>query len=422
MSSIHEDSSAATAALHSQAFSPEEIAQLRSQTPGCEGRIHLNNAGAGLMSQPVLDTVREHLELEARVGGYEAADLRRRELDQAYEAVARLLGTRRRNVAMVENTTAGFALALSAFDFQPGDVILLSRDDYTSNQIQFLSLGQRLGVRMVRIPDAPEGGLDPAAAGRLMEEHRPRLVTVSHVPTQSGLVQPVEELGRRCREHGVPLLVDACQSIGQLPVDVEALGCDFLCASTRKFLRGPRGMGFLYVSDRALEAGRAPLYPDLHGAQWTREDGLQLASDARRFENWEFSYALILGTGVAAAQAVELGLERLAARIGGLAEGLRQRLQELDLEGQSNGKGLRVLDRGPRLCGIVTVELPGQNPGIVEELRRQGLNTSASLASSARLDFQDKGVEWALRLSPHAYNTEDELDRAVEILARALRS
>lgn len=378
-----------------------DVEALRRDTPGCAHRNHLNNAGAGLMPSPVLDAVREHLELESRIGGYEAADEAGAAVADAYASVARLVGAAPRNVAFVENATVATSQALSAVPFERGDVIVTTRNDYVSNQIMYLSLRERFGVEVVRAPDLAEGGVDPDALERAVRDRRPRLVAVTHVPTNSGLVQPVAEVGRICREHDVLFLLDACQSVGQMPLDVTELGCDFLAATARKFLRGPRGVGFLYASDQVLEAGLMPLFPDLRGADWVEGDRYRPARGAARFENWEFAYGLILGLGRAAGYALELGIEAIRKRAWTLAAELRAELESVE--------GVRVLDRGGELCAIATVAVAGWSPeGLMHELRDRGINTAASYRSYAVIDFDDKGVEGALRISPHCYNTERE--------------
>ena len=390
-----------------------DVAALRADTPGCQERVHLNNAGAALMPTPVLDAIKSHLDLESRIGGYEAADACAAEIAGAYTAVGTLLNAPPANIALVEHATAAFVQALSAVPFRRGDTIVTTRQDYVSNQIQYLSLEARLGVEVVRVPDAPEGGVDLLQLEEAVHRRRPRLVAVTHVPTSSGLVQDVAAVGAICRREGVLYLVDACQSVGQMTVDVERIGCDFLSATARKFLRGPRGAGFLYVSDQALEKGLEPLFPDLRGADWIAEGIYQPAPDARRFETWEFAYALVLGMGAAVQYALNVGHPAAEARIGELAAGARAALATLP--------GARVLDRGRELCGIVTVHLPGRDPGaLVLALRERGINTSALSRGSAILDFDDKGVEGALRVSPHYYNTGEEIDRLVEELGSIL--
>ncbi len=387
-----------------------DLAALRADTPGCAERVHLNNAGAGLMPTPVLAAVEEHLELESRVGGYEAADLRAPDLERARADVGRLVGAPAANVAFTEHATASFVQALSSVPFRAGDVLVTTRHDYVSNQIQYLSLAARMGVEVVRVADAPEGGVDVMALEEAVHRRRPRLVAVTHVPTSSGLVQDVEAVGEVCRRRDVLYLVDACQSVGQMPLDVEAIGCDFLSATARKFLRGPRGAGFLYVSDRALDAGLEPLFPDLRGADWIGPDLYQPAPDATRFETWEFAWALLLGTGKAARYALDVGLDAIRDRARALAARLR--------EGLAGVEGVEVLDRGRELCAIVTARVEGWEPAsLVGALRERGINTSAIDRISAVLDFDARGVEGALRASPHAYNTEEEVDALVEALA-----
>ena len=397
-------------------LSTADIAALRADTPGCREVNHLNNAGAALTPEPVLAAVREHLDLEARIGGYEAADERHAEIAAVYDAVGALIGAAPGNVAILEHATAAFVQALSAVPFKRGDVIVTTRDDYVSNQIQYLALESRLGIEVVRVPDAPEGGVDLLALEEAVHRRRPRLVAVTHVPTSSGLVQDVHAIGAICRRQDVLYLVDACQSVGQMPVDVGRIGCDFLSATARKFLRGPRGAGFLYVSDETLERGLEPLFPDLRGADWIEEGLYQPAPDARRFETWEFAYALVLGMGEAARYATRVGIPAAMQRIRELAARARVGLASLP--------GARVLDRGPELCGIVTVTFDGRDPDeLVGQLRARRINVHALERSGAVLDFDQKGITGALRVSPHYYNLEEEIDALIEalreILARA---
>jgi len=386
-----------------------DLRQLREDTPGCSGRIHLNNAGASLMPAPVLGAIRDHLDLEGRIGGYEAAAEAARDIEEAYRDVAKLLGTEARNVAFTEHATASFVQALSSFRFAPGDVIATTRNDYVSNQIQYLALASRFGVEVVRAPDAPEGGVDLHAIEEIIHRRRPKLVAVTHVPTNSGLVQDVAAIGEMCRRRDIPYLVDACQSVGQMPVHPEDIGCDFLSATSRKYLRGPRGAGFLWVSDRALDRGWEPLFPDMRGADWIEGDLYQPAPDARRFETWEFAWALVLGTGAAARYALGVGLESAGKRAAGIAGQLRERMSALD--------GVRVLDHGSRLGAAVTASVQGWVPQqLVLALRSRGINTSAQSRIDAVIDYDSKGVDGALRVSPHYYNTEDELDVFLEAL------
>ena len=366
------------------------------------------------MPAPVVQTIQDHILLESRIGGYEAADARRDAMAAAYQSVADLIGTRPRNIAFTENATASFSLALSSLPFARGDVILTTRNDYASSQIQLLSLRARLGVRIIRAPDRSAGGVDVQAMAELIQRHRVRLVCVTQIPTNSGLVQDVQAIGSVCRDAGVTYLVDACQSIGQLPLNVAELGCDFLSASARKYLRGPRGVGFLYVSDRVLDQGLAPLFIDMRGADWIGEDRYRAVADARRFENWEFAWALVLATGEAARYAMAVGMEAISQRVTSLGQRVREQLASIDQ--------VRVLDRGSQLCGIVSATIEGRDPGeLVTALRSRGINTSAQTREYALLDYDDKCVTGALRISPHYYNTEEEIDQAVSAIRELLQ-
>jgi selenocysteine lyase/cysteine desulfurase len=387
-----------------------QLEQWRADTPAAEaGRIHLNNAGAALMPTPVVSAIEEHFKRETTVGGYEAADAAASEINEAYEAVAHLVGTQARNVAIVENATVAIAQALSAFDFSSGDVILTTRCDYISNQLMYLSLAKRCGVRLVRAEDLPEGGVDPDSVRALIQREQPKVMVLTWVPTNSGTVQDAEGVGAVCADASVPYIVDACQAVGQLPIDVDRLHCDFMGATARKFLRGPRGIGFLYVSDHALKSGRAPLYIDMQGARWREADEYDLVEDAHRFENWEFAYALVLGLGEAARYATTIGMDVITPRVQHLAALLRSKLEKLE--------HVRVLDRGRQLCGIVTAEVAGHDArDVAIRLREEAINVSATLREYAVLDMDAKRAGSAVRLSPHYYNTETEINIAASAL------
>src|SRR5216683_348087 len=385
------------------------LKQWREETPGCANHIHLNNASAGLMPRPVLDAIVGHLNREANFGAYESADDAEAAVSEAYAHVAKLLGAQPRNVAVVENSTVAFFQALAAFDFKPGDVIVTTRNDYISNQLAYLSLARRHGVEVRRAADLAGGGADPQSVQDLLRDPRVRLLAVTWVPTNSGLMQPVETLGELAESAGVPYLIDACQAVGEIPVDVARLRCDFLSATARKFLRGPRGIGFLYVSDRALQRGDHPLYIDMRGAEWITADTFELTPDARRFENWEFAYALLLGLGEAARYALSVDVGRGGRRARELAATLRTKLAALP--------GYRVLDRGKDLAAIVTAAVSGGDAqALVTALRQRGINTSASLGAYAVIDMAEKNAKSTLRVSPHYYNTEAELDVLIDAL------
>ncbi len=405
---MHEPTPRSDASLHL------DLQALRGDTPGIARGIHLNHAGASLPPAAVHQAIQDHLALEIAMGGYEAEAAAQEEIAAAYSAMETLLGATPGSVAFVENATVAFSQALSAIRFRPGDVLLTTRHDYVSNQLMAMSLAERLGVEVVHAPDAPEGGVDTTAMIELMHRRRPRLVTMTHIPTNSGLVQDPVPVAEAAKARGIPFLLDACQSVGQMEVHVERIPATFISGTARKFLRGPRGAGFLWIDPDALDAGISPLFPDLRGADWLGDGLWQPAPDARRFENWEFSWALVLGMGAAAREATRLGLAPIQARAWGLAASLRNGLRELD-------ERIEVLDRGPVLGAIVTFQVRGMDAKVVAEaLRARGVRLSVVDWQSAVLDFEPRGVEAALRLSPHLVTLESELDAALEALREIL--
>lgn len=395
------------------------LEEWRAATPGTSHRNHMNNAGAALMPLDVINAVNDHIRLESEIGGYEASDVKSAEIESGYESLANVIGCKARNIAVVGNATAGFIQALSVFDLARGDQIITSRSDYTSNQIQYLALHRRLDVELLHVPDLPEGGADPAALteilGRSTRPGARRIVAMSWVPTNSGLVQDLEAIGAVCEQHDVPYIVDACQAVGQIPISVERLRCDYLSATARKFLRGPRGVGFMYASDRALARGDHPLFVDMRGARWTSADTYEVVESAKRFEDWEFPYALVLGQAAAARYALGVGIENAQSRSWELATQLRKRLETVD--------GVRVLDRGSTRCAIVTAAFDGIDArDVVSHLRTLNINSVSSLREFGQLDFGDKKVDTAIRLSPHYYNTEAEVDEAADAVADYVNS
>jgi selenocysteine lyase/cysteine desulfurase len=332
-----------------------------------------------------------------------------------YEDVAKVVNARAQNVAVTASATAAFVQAMTSFDFAPGDVIVSSRSDYTSYQIQYIALAKRAGVRVIHAEELPEGGIDPQSVREILRRTPCKLVSVSWVPTHSGLVQDVAGVGVACEEAGVPYHVDACQAVGQLPVDIAELRCDYLSATARKFLRGPRGVGFLVASGRALARGDYPMFVDMRGAEWTAPSEFRIASTAKRYEDWEFAYALVLGLGAAARYALAQGIEPTAARAWSLAAYMRERLSEVP--------GVRILDRGRVRCAIVTFDSSALSADkIMETLAARGVNIVLTRKWIGLLDFGPRGIELGIRASPHYYNTVEEIDLLVDTVADVARA
>jgi len=387
-----------------------DLARVRADTPGVEYVVHFNNAGAALPPRQVVAAVVEHLQREAEIGGYEAAAERKDRSEHTYDALAQLLGAGRDEIAVVENATRAWDMAFYAFRFQPGDRILTGRAEYASNWIALKQVTDRTGATIEVVPDDESGQIDVAALERLIDE-RVKLVSLVHVPTQSGLVNPAAKVGRVTRAAGVPLLLDACQSIGQLPVDVNEIGCDIMSGAGRKFLRGPRATGFLYVRRDLIERLEPPLL-DMHAAEWQQDGSYRIRDDARRFENWETNYASKIGLGAAVDYALEVGIENGWERIRTLATRLRAELSAL--------ADVTVLDRGAVLGATVTFAVAGLPAAEVQRrLAVERINVSVMDAASARLDFDPRGLDEAVRSSVHYYNSDEEIDLLVDAVRRA---
>lgn len=390
-----------------------DVDRARALTPGCEHVVHLNHAGASLLPQPVLDAVVGHLERESRVGGYEAAAAAAGRIEALYASLARLIGARPDEIAVVDSATTAWNSAVAAFPIGAGDRIVLTRAEYGGNAIRLLRLQERTGCELVLIEDDAHGQVDLDELERELAARPVALVSLVHVPTGSGLVNPAEEVGLRCREAGVALVLDASQSVGQLPVDVDAIGCDVLVAPARKFLRGPRGVGFLYVRSSLLPR-LVPMSIDLRAADWVAPDRYVMRDDARRFEQWEADIAARIGFGVAVDHALSWGLEAIAERDEQLAAGLRERMRTIP--------GVTVHDKGLRHGAITTCTVDGvDSTDVMGRLRDEGINTSVTVRSQAVHDLGARGLPDLLRASVHYTTTDDELDRFAAALARIAR-
>lgn len=385
-----------------------DVRRARAETPGCEEVLHFNNSGASLMPLPVIEALKNHLDLETRIGGYEAEKQAQDAIEHTYDSIAEMLNCAREEIALVENATAAWCNAFYSFQFQPGDRILTAVSEYVSNYLAYLQMAGRRGIIVDVVPDDEYGQIDVSALEKMIDE-RVKLISITHVPTSGGLINPAARVGAVARAAGIPYLLDACQSVGQMPINVKEIGCDMLSATGRKFLRGPRGTGFLYVRKNMLEVLEPP-FIDLRSASWTAPDEYKWRPDARRFENWENYVAGTIGLGVAVDYTMQWGLETISERVRHLADMFREKLAELPQ--------ITVRDLGQERGAIVTFTVDdADHNSIVSELGSRRINCSVSTLPHSRLDMERRGIEDLIRAPVHYFNTEDEVDRYVEELS-----
>ncbi len=377
-----------------------DLNQVRQDTPATLERLHFNNAGAALMPEPVLAAVVEHLKLEAKIGGYEAANQENNRLEGVYTSISQLINCHVDEIAVVENATRAWDMAFYSIPFKPKDRILTACNEYASNYIAFLQMAKLRGVEIEVIANDSKGQVDVERLKEAIDD-KVKLIAITHVPTNGGLVNPAAAVGSVAQENNILYLLDACQSVGQIAINVDEIGCDMLSATGRKYLRGPRGTGFLYVRKSILEQLEPP-FLDLHAAEWTSRDHYEMRGDARRFENWECNVAAKLGLGRAVDYALALGLDNIESRVTKLANQLRAALARL--------ASVTVHDLGENKCGIVTFTVADHSAIEVKQyLASKAINVAASSLSGTRLDMENRGLTDLVRASLHYYNSEEEI-------------
>ena len=388
-----------------------DITKVRADTPGCTQKIFLNSAGSSLMTKGVVQVMQSYLDKEMILGGYQTVPFFQHEIDAFYLHASAILHTSPANIAFTFNATDAYAKAVSSIPFKSGDYILTTEDDYISNYILFFSLQKRFGFQIVRCNTLPSGDIDIFDLETKMLKYRPLLLSVTHIPSNSGKIQDVEQIGQLCEKYDIWYIVDACQSAGQMDIDVTKIKCDFLSATGRKFLRGPRGTGLLYVSDLALAAGLEPLLIDMRGATWDTENSYKPSGSATRFELWEANYSNILGLSEAIRYALSIGLENIRAYNLELCQLLKEQLQTIS--------DIKITEEGSQTGSIVTFTSDTKTLDEYKNtLDMANVSYSVGYRHFALIDFNKKNVDWVIRFSPHYFNTTDEIMQVGEILSK----
>ncbi|MEO6605548.1 MAG: aminotransferase class V-fold PLP-dependent enzyme [Aeromicrobium sp.] len=386
-----------------------DLDRIRAETPGSLHHVFLDSAGSSLPPTRVVDAEIAHLRREAEVGGYRAATERAADLAEVPRSLARVIGAADGTIALTDSATRAWNQFVAALPWAPGDRVLITATEYASNALALLQRVHRDGISVEIVPSVPSGDVDLDALASMLDD-RVRLVSLTHVPSNSGLINPVQSVVELAHAHGALVLLDACQSVGHLAIDAESLGIDALSASGRKWMRAPRGTGFLYVRPDLIES-LTPSAPDLRGGVWAAPDAYELVPDARRFELWEASIAGRLGLGVAADLLLELGTQEVELAILNRSQELRERLRD--------ARGVTLRDQGEKISGIVTFTLDGIPPSEVKlALERADVTVSVSHAASTLIDMRKRGLPSVVRASPHYFVTDEQLDQMVAALPR----
>ncbi len=378
------------------------IDQLRQETPGCQTYIHLNNAGGALPTRSTVEAVKEYLDLEASLGCYEAAEAKKQELEATYRSIATMINAHPDEIALQTNATCAWHSIFYALPFQAGERILIGRSEYISNYLSIVSHARQHNLRVHIIDDDAHGVIDLHQLKHHLDDDV-ALVALAHIPTNNGLINPAPEVGALVKNYRAFYLLDACQSVGQLPIDVRQLHCDFLITTGRKYLRAPRGTGFLYIR-RPLISQIHPARIDLGGLQWYSTNDYQLLNSARRFETFETNKALQIGLKMAVDQYCALKSTSIVQRIQTLAASLRTQLSQIN--------DIQVCDRGKEQCGIVTFcHLNISSEHMVHFLTQHKVHTSLTIDGLTGINLDSRHAPNKVRASLHIYNTEKEIEQ-----------
>lgn len=401
----------------------------RQETFGCHRLIHLDNAGAALPPDCVTETYIAALQEEAEIGSYRSARKQTAALRQTYAELAQLLNCHVSEIALVESGSRAWDLSFSMIQLAPGSVIVTTEYEYANNYIMMLRAARQCNCRIEFIRLDEGGDISLSHLSELIDAWGKdiRVISVTHVPTHNAIINPVEKIGQLIRSAKTSgaladtavYMVDACQSVGQMPVDVQNIRCDVLTICSRKFLRGPRGVAAIYFRketlDREIASNNAePTFLNIPGFTWVQEHSYEMRRDGRCFETWESNYSAKTAFGRAINYYMArdpIGVERYVT---GLAAHLRKVLR--------NVNGVSLTDVGANKSALVTFSMKGLPAnGILHELEANNINVSIIDRRTAHINMNKRQQHFLLRSAVHYYNTKDEVEKFAQLIDQNAR-
>ncbi|CAM9205098.1 unnamed protein product [Ectocarpus fasciculatus] len=399
-----------------------KVLKAREDLTDADKYCHFNNAGASPMPAPVVQAVKQVLDSEHLLGGYEAQELYEKDIQNLYSSIGRLLNAPHptKEIALVDSATTAWVKAFYSVPLSAGDVILVSKVEYAANMVAILQQSRRVGASIVYIPSDEHGCVCLKALESILNSTPSiKLVCITWIPTNGGVVNDAARIGQLVAQHSEVLyLLDACQAVGHIKVDVQVLGCHMLAATGRKYLRGPRGTGFLYISEKTLSMVHEPATIDHLAAPWVELGAYAVQPSARRYEQWEKNISGLVGLGVAIDYYLDeasVGVEWAEQRVRGLATKLRWTIDR-------SLPNITLYDLGDSAvastqCGIVSFSVNGVSASAVKKiLRDHSIFVSVSSPASTLIDASARSLPDVVRASVHYFNTELEIFLICDVL------
>lgn len=380
-----------------------DVERVRSDTQVAQEVIYFNNARVSPYPRPAARAIRDFVEVEA-TGGWAELDATEIHRDTR-AALARLLNSTEDNTILTTSATHAFNLIVNGLDWGPDQNVVMSDLAYRSIAIALLHLEARLGVQL-RVAPSDELLIDPETLLALVDD-KTRLVVVPQLATFSGVIQPVTRLAELLAETGALFAVNGTQALGQIPVDVQAIGSDFFFATSRKWLRGPRGLGVLNVKPGLIPR----LLPTTVGhtaALWTGPGEYEIVASPDRFHAGDHPFALMKGLSASADYAMGVGVESIFERNLELGSYAREALRSA---------GIKIHDDVHGQTGNIPLQVGERDPDdVVDHLRAHGVAACVIYEENNLLALRRMGARSLVRLSISYFNTKEEIDRVSALL------